>query len=37
MSQELLSPQALEAALREIGRIRYHNLHPSTGCCTTGG
>ncbi len=28
MSQELLSPQALEAALREIGAARYHNLHP---------
>lgn len=28
MSQELLTPQALEAALREIGRTRYHNLHP---------
>jgi coenzyme PQQ biosynthesis protein C len=25
---ELLSPEALEAALREIGRTRYHNLHP---------
>lgn len=28
MSQELLTPQALEEALREIGRTRYHNLHP---------
>ncbi|WP_159994339.1 pyrroloquinoline-quinone synthase PqqC [Roseomonas sp. 18066] len=25
---ELLSPQALEAALRQIGAERYHNLHP---------
>lgn len=28
MSQELLSPDALEAALRDIGARRYHNLHP---------
>jgi pyrroloquinoline-quinone synthase len=28
VSQELLTPQALEAALNEIGRTRYHNLHP---------
>lgn len=28
MSQELLSPPALEEALREIGRTRYHSLHP---------
>ncbi|MDB5560293.1 MAG: coenzyme biosynthesis protein, partial [Enterovirga sp.] len=25
---ELLSPEALEAALRDIGARRYHNLHP---------
>ncbi|MDQ0467108.1 coenzyme PQQ biosynthesis protein C [Labrys wisconsinensis] len=25
---ELLSPQALEAALRDVGARRYHNLHP---------
>lgn len=25
---EILSPQALEARLREIGATRYHNLHP---------
>jgi pyrroloquinoline-quinone synthase len=28
VSQELLTPQALEEALREIGRTRYHDLHP---------
>lgn len=28
MSQELLTPGALEEALREIGRTRYHSLHP---------
>jgi pyrroloquinoline-quinone synthase len=28
VSQELLTPRALEDALREIGRTRYHNLHP---------
>ncbi len=28
MSQALLTPEALEAALREIGRTRYHDLHP---------
>ena len=27
-SQELLSPEALAAALRQIGAERYHNLHP---------
>lgn len=27
-SQELLSPDALAAALRQIGAERYHNLHP---------
>lgn len=26
--QDLLSPEALEAALREIGYARYHSLHP---------
>ena len=28
MSDGLLSPGDLEAALREVGRTRYHNLHP---------
>lgn len=28
MSERLLSAQELEAALREIGATRYHNLHP---------
>jgi pyrroloquinoline quinone biosynthesis protein D len=27
-AQRLLSPQELEAALRDIGARRYHNLHP---------
>ena len=27
-SQRLLSPEELEAALRDIGARRYHNLHP---------
>jgi pyrroloquinoline-quinone synthase len=28
MTADLVSPDALEAELREIGRTRYHNLHP---------
>lgn len=28
MSDDVLSPDALEAALRQIGAQRYHNLHP---------
>ena len=39
MSAELLTPDQLEAALRQMGAERYHNLHPfhkrlHSGQCT---
>ena len=31
---ELLTPDQLEAALRQIGAERYHSNHPFHSCCT---
>jgi pyrroloquinoline quinone (PQQ) biosynthesis protein C len=33
---ELLSPEELEAALRAIGKVRYHNNHPFHGLLHSG-
>jgi hypothetical protein len=32
-NKPLQNADELEAALRQIGATRYHNLHPSIGCC----